>query len=72
MFIIYNNIYIYIYILITFQGDSGGPIFYFGALIGLNVGVYPNVEDISNEDKLNAHLDINLYRVFIDCHLYLR
>ncbi|XP_011494529.1 PREDICTED: uncharacterized protein LOC105359601 [Ceratosolen solmsi marchali] len=49
-------------------GDSGGPLFFQGSLIGLNVGLYPRPNEANTENKVNAHIATNKYSVFIDLH----
>ncbi|XP_011495546.1 PREDICTED: uncharacterized protein LOC105360353 [Ceratosolen solmsi marchali] len=46
-------------------GDSGGPLFYQGNLMAINIAVCPKMDGGFHPDKLNIHISIEPYREFI-------
>ncbi|XP_011500640.1 PREDICTED: chymotrypsin BII-like [Ceratosolen solmsi marchali] len=47
------------------HGDSGGPLIYNNAVIGINLGTCPLPQDLFNPDKVNLHTNILYYRQYL-------
>ncbi|XP_011495624.1 PREDICTED: uncharacterized protein LOC105360427 [Ceratosolen solmsi marchali] len=45
--------------------DKGGPVLFFDSLIAINVGTFPCMEGAYNVNKVNGHITVDHYRVFI-------
>ncbi|XP_011495210.1 PREDICTED: uncharacterized protein LOC105360114 [Ceratosolen solmsi marchali] len=48
------------------NGDNGGPLLYNGAIVGINLGVSPPYHGTFHPNKVNIHLYLYLYRIFIN------
>ncbi|XP_011506040.1 PREDICTED: chymotrypsin-2-like [Ceratosolen solmsi marchali] len=48
------------------NGDSGGPLFYEGVIVGINKGLVPKFRNLFHRHKVNVHTGVDYYREFID------